>query len=317
MNKGRPVLRGGICLNTTQLECFLAVSSFLNFSRAAEQLRMTQPAVSHQINTLENELGTRQDYRTSKSVRLTQAGYLFTQYAGDILKLTGLSKTRLREYQSRQPTRLGIGCRSLPELWMLTPVLERLRREEPQLLPFLRLTPFHSLENLLEDGDIQVMFAFQGAVPKRAVYRQLVLCPVVCVCGPDHPLASRDRVSLPQLQAEGRVASCPPHCYPPALLDLQNQLSAGRGPERQLFCDNLETAYAMTAAGYSFLLAPDLPHAHLPGLRYIPLESCPPLSYGAACLPGDSAPALRRLLPLLEEVLAVRAAPPPEAAPAP
>lgn len=39
-------------MNTTQLECFLAVANYLNFSRAAEDLRITQPAVSHQINTL-------------------------------------------------------------------------------------------------------------------------------------------------------------------------------------------------------------------------------------------------------------------------
>ena len=42
----------------------MAVSNFLNFSRAAEQLRITQPAVSHQINTLEDELGVKLFYRT-------------------------------------------------------------------------------------------------------------------------------------------------------------------------------------------------------------------------------------------------------------
>ena len=40
-------------MNTTQLECFMAVANFLNFSRAAESLRLTQPAVSHKISTLE------------------------------------------------------------------------------------------------------------------------------------------------------------------------------------------------------------------------------------------------------------------------
>ena len=63
-------------MNTTQLECFLAVANCLNFSRAAEQLRLTQPAVSHQISTLEDELGVKLFKRTSKSVRLTQEGYL-------------------------------------------------------------------------------------------------------------------------------------------------------------------------------------------------------------------------------------------------
>ena len=78
-------------MNTTQLECFLEVANFLNFSRAAEHLRITQPAVSHQIKTLEDELGVALFRRTSKTVRLTQEGHLFLQYAEDILKLAGRS----------------------------------------------------------------------------------------------------------------------------------------------------------------------------------------------------------------------------------
>ena len=64
-------------MNTTQLECFVEVANYLNFSKAAQQLRLSQPAVSHQINTLEDELGVKLFHRTSKSVRLTQEGYLF------------------------------------------------------------------------------------------------------------------------------------------------------------------------------------------------------------------------------------------------
>src|SRR5699024_10379272 len=93
---------GGICLNTTQLECFLAVSDTLNFSRAAERLRLTQPAVSHQINALEDELGVKLFQRSSKSVRLTQEGYLYTQYAGEILRLFNVSKGRLRASREEQ-----------------------------------------------------------------------------------------------------------------------------------------------------------------------------------------------------------------------
>ena len=161
----------------------MAVSNFLNFSRAAEQLRITQPAVSHQINTLEDELGVKLFYRTSKRVRLTQAGHLFSQYAGEILSLARVSKARLRESQETSEMRFGIGCRSFLELNLLTPVLNQLREELPLLLPVLRLVPFDSLENLLEDGDIQVMFTFQESAPKRAAFRELTRRPVVCICG--------------------------------------------------------------------------------------------------------------------------------------
>ena len=58
-------------MNTIQLECFLSVAEHLNFSRASEELKITQPAVSHQIRSLEEELDVRLFRRTSKSVSLT------------------------------------------------------------------------------------------------------------------------------------------------------------------------------------------------------------------------------------------------------
>ena len=61
-------------MNTVQLECFITVAEHLNFSRASEILRITQPAVSHQIRTLEGELGVKLFRRTSKSVALTTEG---------------------------------------------------------------------------------------------------------------------------------------------------------------------------------------------------------------------------------------------------
>ena len=154
-------------MNTTQLECFVTVANFLNFSRAAEHLRITQPAVSHQINTLESELGVKLFQRTSKSVRLTQEGFLFTQYAGEILKMSILSKARVKEFQSQTLSRLVIGCRSTTELWFLRPALSHLCRTQPDILPVLRLIPFDALENLLREGTIHLMFSFRETAPPK------------------------------------------------------------------------------------------------------------------------------------------------------
>lgn len=63
-------------MNLFQLECFLAVASHLNFARAAEQLHVTQPTVSHQIRSLEKELGVSLFTRSTRSVALTgRAGF--------------------------------------------------------------------------------------------------------------------------------------------------------------------------------------------------------------------------------------------------
>ena len=290
-------------MNTTQLECFMAVSNFLNFSRAAEQLRITQPAVSHQISTLEDELGVKLFHRTSKSVRLTPEGYLFTQYAGEMLKLAGLSKARLKECLSDLPARLGIGCRNTIELRMLRPVLARLREERPEVMPLLRLIPFDSLENQLSEGELQLIFSFQEAASKKARYHELLRCPAVCVCAPDHPLAEEPFLTVERLRSAGAMAACRPPICPPALFPIQSEVLAGRPPHQVFFCDDLEAAFTLAEAGYALAVVPDLPGARLPGLRYIPLPEFEPLSFGAVYLPGERTPALRTLLTLLEEVL--------------
>lgn len=291
-------------MNTTQLECFMAVSNFLNFSRAAQVLRITQPAVSHQINTLEDELGVKLFQRTSKSVRLTREGYLFSHYAGEILKLSDLSKTRVRASLQEMPTRLGIGCRNMLELRILRPALEQLRRNDPQVLPLLRLIPFDSLENLLAEGDIQMMFATRSSAPKRARYRELLRCPAVCICGESHPLASRETLTAEELRHQsGRIAVGRPPICPPDLFAIQSRVVAGRAETELLFCDNQEVIYTLVQTGYAFAIMADFPTARLPGVRYIPLPEFDPLSFGAVYLPEERSPALRQMLNYLEETI--------------
>lgn len=290
-------------MNTTQLECFLAVADTLNFSRAAERLNITQPAVSHQIAALEDELGVKLFHRTSKTVRLTHEGYLFTQYAGEILKLAGLSRTRLKKSLDAQTLHLGVGCRNALEMRLLQGVLSRLCREYPALMPIPRLVPFNSIENLLDVGDIQVLLSFRENRPKQAVYQELALCPVACVCREDHPLAAYSSLTLQQLQQGGRLAVCHPPACPPALFACQNQIIPAHDPSELLFCNSLEAAETLAAAGLAFALLPDFPRTRAPGLRYLPVPELPPQSFGVACASGRRSPLLRRFIALLGEAL--------------
>lgn len=188
-------------MNTTQLECFLAVADCLNFSKAAERLRLTQPAVSHQIKSLEDELEVELFKRSSKSVRLTQEGHMFLQYAGDILKLSGLSKAQVKQCRKERPNFLSIGCRSVGDLRLMTPALERLRREDGSVLPLLKLVPMSALDNLLTEGEIQMILSFKETAPPNCSFRPLLDCPLACVCREDHPLAAKRRRTLRALRS--------------------------------------------------------------------------------------------------------------------
>lgn len=78
-------------MDTKSLEVFLSASKFLNFTKAANELHLTQPAVSHQITELENILGAKLFHRTSHHVELTAEGVEFAKHAQKIVSLTGCS----------------------------------------------------------------------------------------------------------------------------------------------------------------------------------------------------------------------------------
>lgn len=290
-------------MNTTQLECFLAVADFLNFSRAAEHLRLTQPAVSHQVKTLEDELGVALFQRTSKKVRLTQEGHMFLQYAGKILQLSNISRMRVKGCYEARPMRLGIGCRSTADLRLLRPALERLRQEEERILPMIRLIPLSALDNLLTEGDIQVLFTFQETAPQNSVYRELLRSPVVFVCRQDHPLAQCETVTVAQLKENGIIAACRPPLCPPSVFALQGQIVTSKPPEEVIFCESQEVLFTLVETGYAFSIMADFPQLRSPQLRYIPVEGCEPLSFGVSYLRGNRGQTLRRFLSVLEESL--------------
>ncbi len=275
----------------------MAVANTLNFSRAAERLRLTQPAVSHQISSLEDELGVKLFHRTSKSVRLTQEGYLYTQYAGEILRLFNASKGRLKAAREENQRVLGIGCRNTLELRLLTGVLSELRREDARgFVPSLRVVPHDGLENLLYDAEIQIMPTFKEGAPKRAVYREMSKCSVVCAVSPDSELVGRKQVSVVDISQSGRIAISRPEAAPRAALAVQNQLIADMNPNDIIFCESVEILSYVVASGFASAVLVDTPGIRVSGVEYIPVEGTETVSYGAAYMAEEMTELLRRFL---------------------
>lgn len=287
-------------MNTVQLECFVSVAEHLNFSKASKVLKITQPAVSHQIQTLEEELEVKLFHRTSKSVSLTQEGILFLADAQLILKTALSAKERLGMREHFIPFELG--CHNHMELNLLPPILKRLMQEFPLLRPSIRLVPFPSLISLVENSQVQAALGIKEESKKSILFfKELCVVPVACICSPEHPLAQHQALTKDQLK--GNFIACSPRQISNAVFSAQSGVLADLPPEQRFYTENIESALALAKAGIGYTLYPDIPQAREAGLCYLPVHDLPGISFGVYYPYGQNHPVLKRFLTLISRSL--------------
>ena len=265
-------------MKTVQLECFIAVAEHLNFSRASEELKITQPAVSHQIKALEKELGVKLFQRTSKNVALTPEGFAFLPDAGIILKTAASARERLGS-RKQQPVPLDIGCCSRLELPLLISSLRNLSRQFPALRPQPHIVPVESFTAMVENRQLHAAFGFSEGSRKTILsYKELFSCPIAFICSPEHPLS--DRRTLRSSMLQGSIVTGIPHRIPMEILSIHTQLAATVSYWERYFGDSIETILALVKAGLGYTLYPDIPGLREPELSYIPVTDLPRLSFG-------------------------------------
>lgn len=153
-----------------QLRYFVAVAEALNFTRAAERLRVAQPALSRQIQNLENELGARLLERDSRRVSLTRAGSLLLEDAREIMDLVEAAEARVRRSEALPQITYRIGyAPTLTAPWM-PKILASVRRHAPGAQIQLFDLSNQEMVEKIRDGSIDVGLLPDHAIPRSGVY---------------------------------------------------------------------------------------------------------------------------------------------------
>lgn len=295
-------------MNTSQLECFVETATELSFSKAAAKLHVSQPTVSHQVRALEDELGAELLTRSTRTVRLTEEGFVFLGYAQQMLELAARSRRQLAHGPGPGARELRIGVHDGLEAMLVAPALRRLRAEFDRLDPAVRIGPDSVLREMLEDGTVDVLMASRdpsGEPDGATTFRRLRECPVVCVCADDHPLAqlSDAPLGLDDLARGGRMAVCDPHHSAAAIVEAQGRAGARVSPVNIMMASNVEVCLALARAGVAFTVQPDVPAMRNPTMRYLPVEGLAPIAVGVRLRRGRRAAMLDRFVALLGEEL--------------
>lgn len=267
-------------MNTTQLECFLAVAETLNFSKAASMVNISQPAVSHQISSLEAELGVRLFLRTNKSVQLTKEGLSFIGDAETIFRTAMNSIHRLSTNASEKKQTLAVGVHNQFELDALVPILEIMGKIYPSFEPEITMMPFKSLDTLLDENNVQLIFAIKAddEAPKTECFTSLCECPVMLICHKDDVLAKKQNIGIDDINGR-RVILVKRHKCPDAAMSGYMKLGMPNN-SNVLLADGCEAAFAMAKAGLGITAFPMMPYMYDDELSYIPIGGLPPVSLG-------------------------------------
>jgi DNA-binding transcriptional LysR family regulator len=185
-----------------QLRYFVAVAEELNFSRAAERLHMAQPPLSVAIRQLEQELGTSLFVRTSREVRLTEAGVALLDGARRTLAEAEAAMVSARRAAAGEVGSLRIGYNWSARFDTLPALGQAFKRGHPDVeLLAEEMRPNH-MPPALRAGAIDVALALYPEVVAGLSYQTVRREPIVAVLSATHPLAREDRLGLEALADE-------------------------------------------------------------------------------------------------------------------
>ena len=277
-------------MNTTQLECFISLSSTLNYMKTAEQLSLSQPAITKQIKSLEQELGARLFDRTTRSVSLTQVGRQFLPEASEMLNTYYHSKEWISNFSRKAPHSLRLGYSDPHCMNLVSKVLKELLPSFPALHPSLTFDQTDANLSRLTSGQLDLILGMRDArfSDDNIIFRKLHEDYFICVLSKDHPILEKLDFSSEQkppvtselLWEYRQVVNLPPylmkhyfsrgHRIVPVNDDLDN-----------VICINTNEAYPLIIAGFGYSLIPEHLIMEHPDLVFLKWKESPHSAFGA------------------------------------
>ncbi|AEF94524.1 transcriptional regulator, LysR family [Desulfotomaculum nigrificans CO-1-SRB] len=192
-------------MNLSTLQTFITVAEKKNLSLAAQEIHITQPAISKQLGALEAHFGTPLVERKGRGVVLTPAGEVFYRYAREMLDLMHRAERDIRNMSGEIRGRLVIWASTIPGHYILPPIIGLFKKAFPDVRTQLQIGDSKEvIRKLLEET---AHLGAVGVLPnnKRVEGIKFFTDELVVIVPPDHPFASLKEVTVSQLAKEPLV----------------------------------------------------------------------------------------------------------------
>ena len=192
-----------------RLQVFHAVAKHLSFTKAADALFMTQPAVTFQIRQLEEQFNTRLFDRVHGRIVLTPAGSLALEYAERILSLSAELDTRLKELGGQVAGPLLIGAGTTIAEYLLPQVLGEFKARNPGVVPRLFVANSEAVQARIAERTLDLGFIEGDSHLPSLVAEVACDDELQVVCAPGHALAKLDAVPAQALAEHAYISREP------------------------------------------------------------------------------------------------------------
>lgn len=174
-----------------RVQVFHAVAKHLSFTKAADALFMTQPAVTFQIRQLEEQLNTRLFDRAHGRITLTSAGAVALEYAERILALSAELDSRMKELSGQMAGPLLIGASTTIADFLLPPILGEFKARHPAIVPRLMVANSEAVQDRVVERSLDLGFIEGGLHLPTLITDSCCEDELQVVCAPSHALAKQ------------------------------------------------------------------------------------------------------------------------------
>jgi LysR family transcriptional regulator, hydrogen peroxide-inducible genes activator len=188
-----------------QLRYFLAVAETGNFTRGAEKVSVSQPALSQQILNLEREVGHKLFHRLGRKAVLTEAGATFLNRARRITQEVEDAARELSDHPGLE-RRITVGAVQTVMPYLLAPFIARSRTLLPNLTVHAREGFRRDLIRAVVEGELDFAVVPMPVKDPRVATETLLTEPLLLVVGKAHPLATRTEIGIGDLAEENFVS---------------------------------------------------------------------------------------------------------------
>ncbi len=182
-----------------RLQVFFTVARLLSFTKAAESLHMTQPAVTFQVRQLEEYFNTRLFDRTHNRINLTEAGSRVYGYAEQIFELYGEMENSVREMTGEISGSLTIGASTTIAEYMLPSLLGDFKTRYPDINIHLKVSNTDGIVSMVENNTIDLGVVEAPVGNKNLVVEECKPDHLVAIVPPGHPEADREFLTYKDL----------------------------------------------------------------------------------------------------------------------